>query len=119
MTYIIDITVSVVALLLVFGIFFAWETRGVRVEALNDSKQIGLCVYNVMIMSVICVPLVHLLSAGQVDISYGVVSICILVCVTATLALVFGLKVTHNLANALFLCQCIVAETLLLDKCLN
>ena len=43
------------ALLLVFGIFFAWETRKVRIEALNDSKQIGLCVYNVLITSAIAV----------------------------------------------------------------
>ena len=28
-------------LLLIFGIFFAWETRKVRIEALNDSKLIG------------------------------------------------------------------------------
>ena len=40
------------ALFLIFGIFFAWETRKVRIEALNDSKEIGICVYNVMIMSV-------------------------------------------------------------------
>ncbi len=43
------------ALLLVFGMFFAWETRKVRVEALNDSRQIGLSVYNVLIMSAIAV----------------------------------------------------------------
>ena len=50
-----DFYLSFLALLLVFGMFFAWETRKVRVEALNDSKQIGLCVYNVLIMSAIAV----------------------------------------------------------------
>ena len=28
-------------LLLLFGLFMAWETRHVKIEALNDSKYIG------------------------------------------------------------------------------
>ena len=83
-------------LLLIFGIFFAWETRKVRIEALNDSRQIGVCVYNVMIMSAVGVPLVNLLSVQQVSIFYGVSSMAILVCATTTLVLVFGSKVSQN-----------------------
>ena len=29
-------------LLLLFGVFLAWETRGVTIPALNDSKAIGI-----------------------------------------------------------------------------
>ena len=57
---------SIAALLLLFGSFFAWETRKVQIEALNDSKHIGLCVYNVVIMSALTVPLLNLLSVYQV-----------------------------------------------------
>jgi len=32
----------------VFGCFLAWETRNVSIAALNDSKYIGLSVYNVV-----------------------------------------------------------------------
>ena len=80
-------------LLLIFGIFFAWETRKVKIEALNDSQQIGICVYNVMVMSVVAVPLVNILSESQMDIVYGVTAMAILICVTTTLVLVFGSKV--------------------------
>jgi gamma-aminobutyric acid type B receptor len=40
-------------LLMAFGIFLAWETRHVSIPALNDSKYIGMSVYNVVIMCVI------------------------------------------------------------------
>ena len=56
----------VLALLLIFGIFFAWETRKVRIEALNDSHQIGICVYNVVILSAVAVPLLSVLGVDQV-----------------------------------------------------
>ena len=81
------------ALLLIFGIFFAWETRKVRIEALNDSKEIGICVYNIMIMSVISVPIYRILSIQQMDVSFGVIAMSVLVCATMTLVLVFGHKV--------------------------
>lgn len=34
-------------LLLVFGVFLAWETRGVTIPALNDSRYIGqyICLF--------------------------------------------------------------------------
>lgn len=39
-------------MLLIFGAFLAWETRNVSIPALNDSKHVGLSVYNVVIMCV-------------------------------------------------------------------
>lgn len=45
----------------IFGCFLAWETRAVNVPALNDSKYIGMCVYNVVVMSVIGVSLAFIL----------------------------------------------------------
>ena len=43
-------------ILLLFGVFLAWETRNVHYPALNDSKNIGLAVYNVFMFS--CLALV-------------------------------------------------------------
>ncbi|XP_072022901.1 gamma-aminobutyric acid type B receptor subunit 1-like [Amphiura filiformis] len=40
-------------LLLIFGMFLAWETRKVQISALNDSKLIGISVYNVVILCII------------------------------------------------------------------
>ncbi|XP_038073128.1 uncharacterized protein LOC119741448 isoform X2 [Patiria miniata] len=40
-------------LLLIFGAFLAWETRQVTIPALNDSKLIGISVYNVVILCIV------------------------------------------------------------------
>jgi len=34
-------------LLLLFGVYMAWETRNVKIPALNDSQYIGFNVYSV------------------------------------------------------------------------
>ncbi|CAG9830654.1 unnamed protein product [Diabrotica balteata] len=39
-------------LLMIFGAFLAWETRHVSIPALNDSRHVGLSVYNVAIMCI-------------------------------------------------------------------
>ena len=85
-------------MLLIFGIFFAWETRKVRIEALNDSKEIGICVYNVMIMSVVGIVIYRLLPLDQMNMSFGVISVSVFVCALTTLMLVFGPKVCVTLS---------------------
>lgn len=73
------------------------------IEALNDSRQIGLCVYNVMIMSTVGVPLVSLLSIQQVSIAYGVCALAISLSATTTLILVFGSKVQQHYDSLLII----------------
>ena len=77
----------------IFGCFLAWETRTVDIPALNDSKYIGMSVYNVVIMCVIGVPISYILSDDQ-DASYIIISIFIIFCTTGTLCLVFVPKVS-------------------------
>ncbi|XP_043240223.1 gamma-aminobutyric acid type B receptor subunit 2-like isoform X2 [Amphibalanus amphitrite] len=75
-------------LLMIFGCFLAWETRHVNIAALNDSKYIGMSVYNVVIMCVIGVAISFVLSDDQ-DASFIIISVFILFCTTGTLCLVF------------------------------
>ena len=75
-----------------FGIFLAWETRHVSIPALNDSKYIGMSVYNVVIMCVIGAGLSFMLREQQ-DAAFVIISIFIIFCSTATLCLVFVPKV--------------------------
>ena len=75
-----------------FGCFLAWETRHVSIPALNDSKYIGMSVYNSVMMCIIGAPLSHVLSEKQ-DVSFVIISIFIIFCTTATLCLVFLPKV--------------------------
>ena len=53
----------------------------------------GISIYNIMIASVLTVPLVNILSVQQTNLIYGITVISMLTCATMTLALVFGTKV--------------------------
>lgn len=79
-------------LLLLFGAFLAWETRNVTIAALNDSKYIGMSVYNVFILCVIGAP-ISLAMREQPDASFSIASVCIIICTSITLCLVFIPKV--------------------------
>lgn len=101
-------------MLLIFGAFLAWETRNVSIPALNDSKHVGLSVYNVVIMCVMGNLLelfigsirnsfneiifftgaaIALVLSDHKDAVFVLISIFIIFCTTATLFLVFVPKV--------------------------
>ncbi|XP_041983623.1 gamma-aminobutyric acid type B receptor subunit 2 isoform X2 [Aricia agestis] len=85
-------------LLLVFGAFLAWETRHVSIPALNDSKHIGLSVYNVLIMCIMGAP-IALVLADHKDALFVLIAIFIIFCTTATLCLVFVPKLLELRRN--------------------
>ncbi|XP_045526687.1 gamma-aminobutyric acid type B receptor subunit 2 isoform X1 [Pieris brassicae] len=85
-------------LLLVFGAFLAWETRHVSIPALNDSKHIGLSVYNVLIMCIMGAP-IALVLADHKDALFVLISIFIIFCTTGTLCLVFVPKLLELRRN--------------------
>ena len=82
-------------LLLVFGVYMAWETRHVKIPALNDSQYIGMNVYNVVMMSVLVVTLSNILSS-QPTLAYVLVSSLMLISTTTTLCLLFVPKVSKH-----------------------
>ncbi|XP_033112955.1 gamma-aminobutyric acid type B receptor subunit 2-like isoform X2 [Anneissia japonica] len=89
-------------LLLLFGVFLAWETRKVKIPALNDSNYIALSVYNVVMLSVIAVAVSSLVKQPQlVTITFTLVTGCLLTTATATLALLFIPKVIAVRSNHL------------------
>ncbi|XP_025087523.1 gamma-aminobutyric acid type B receptor subunit 2-like isoform X6 [Pomacea canaliculata] len=79
-------------LLLAFGCFLAWETRHVSIPALNDSKYIGLSVYNVVIMCT-CGAAVTFVIKDQPTHSFVIIAVFIIFATTATLCLVFVPKI--------------------------
>lgn len=79
-------------LLLIFGTFITWQTRNVSIPALNDSRFIGLCIYNVVIFSALGLPLSILLAENS-DYTYGIIGGLIIFCTTLTLCLLFLPKV--------------------------
>ncbi|XP_052793470.1 gamma-aminobutyric acid type B receptor subunit 2-like [Mya arenaria] len=78
--------------LLSFGAFLAWETRHVKIEALNDSHQIGLCLYNVVVLSAVGLTL-SLLLENEVVMLYGITSGCLIIGTTVTQLVVFLPKI--------------------------
>uniref|UniRef100_A0A1I8F612 G_PROTEIN_RECEP_F3_4 domain-containing protein n=1 Tax=Macrostomum lignano TaxID=282301 RepID=A0A1I8F612_9PLAT len=76
------------AVFLLFGIFFAW--RDSHNSPLNDSKVIGICVYNTTVMGLIGVVLEFALPIGSVDLRLVLLTCCINICSATTVLLVFG-----------------------------
>ncbi|GFQ88031.1 gamma-aminobutyric acid type B receptor subunit 2 [Trichonephila clavata] len=85
--------------LLVVGCYMAWETRHVKVPALNDSQYIGMSVYNVVITSVIVVALANVIPAERYTLTYVLVSTLIFVSTTMTLCILFVPKIHAILIN--------------------
>ncbi|XP_038052380.1 gamma-aminobutyric acid type B receptor subunit 1-like [Patiria miniata] len=83
--YVID------GLLLIFGAFLAWETRKVSIPALNDSKYIGICVYNILILSFIGAPVSFILE--EQNALYVLQAALIWLAATLTLCVVFIPKI--------------------------
>ncbi|KAJ8044805.1 Gamma-aminobutyric acid type B receptor subunit 1 [Holothuria leucospilota] len=79
-------------LLLIFGVFLAWETRKVTIPALNDSKLIGICVYNVVLLSAIGLA-VALTIPTDPSVSFIFTSAIQLFCTSVTLVIIFIPKI--------------------------
>ena len=82
----------------VVGSRFAWATRNVHITALNDSKYVGMSLYNVVLLSTTTAVVSYFLQ-DQHERSYILTSIFILLCVTITLCLVFVPKVREVLRD--------------------
>lgn len=60
---------------------------------LNDSRVIGICVYNVVVLSTIGAFLALILTTEQYEQLYAALSVCIIIPATATISLIFVPKV--------------------------
>ncbi|XP_025266425.1 gamma-aminobutyric acid type B receptor subunit 1 isoform X2 [Camponotus floridanus] len=85
-------------LLLVVGVYMAWETRHVKIPALNDSQYIGMSVYFVVITSGIVVVLANLMP-DRATLTFVTITALILASTTATLALLFLPQLANILAG--------------------
>ena len=63
-----------------------------KIPALNDSRHVGLSVYNVVILSVVGVPTAFMIGHAQ-NVTFALTAAFILFCTTVTLCLVFVPKV--------------------------
>ena len=84
-------------ILLLYGLFLAYETRNVAYAHLNDSRTIGVCVYNVVVLSTIGAFMGMVLDHLYFTHLYVIISVCIIFPSSATIGLIFFPKVGNFL----------------------
>ncbi|XP_076864543.1 gamma-aminobutyric acid type B receptor subunit 1 isoform X2 [Brachyhypopomus gauderio] len=75
-------------LLLLLGIFLAYETKSVSTEKINDHRAVGMAIYNVSVLCMITAPVTMILSSKQ-DASFAFASLAIVFSVYITLVVLF------------------------------
>ena len=86
-------------ILLIAGLFLAFETRNVKIRQLNDSHLIGMCVYATVVLSIALAPIGALLEI-HVDVHYAIIGSMTMFGVTLILSLLFIPKVLSMMTNA-------------------
>lgn len=89
-------------LLLIVGLYMAWETRHVNISALNDSKYIGISVYSVVITSTSVVVIGTIISE-RATLAYITITGLILIATTSTLCLLFLPKIIAIRSNSMYI----------------
>ncbi|XP_074470409.1 gamma-aminobutyric acid type B receptor subunit 1 isoform X1 [Sebastes fasciatus] len=75
-------------LLLLLGIFLAYETKSISTEKINDHRAVGMAIYNVAVLCMITAPVTMILSSQQ-DASFAFASMAIVFSVYITLVVLF------------------------------
>uniref|UniRef100_A0A8D2LKX1 Gamma-aminobutyric acid type B receptor subunit 1 n=1 Tax=Varanus komodoensis TaxID=61221 RepID=A0A8D2LKX1_VARKO len=75
-------------LLLLLGIFLAYETKGVSTEKINDHRAVGMAIYNVAVLCLITAPVTMILSSQQ-DAAFAFASLAIVFSSYITLVVLF------------------------------
>ena len=57
---------------LVLGLFLAYETRSVKIRQINDSRLVGMAIYNVVVLCMITAPV--MLVIGKIVFHFNYVS---------------------------------------------
>lgn len=73
--------------LLIMGVYMAWETRHIKVQLLNDSQYIGICVYSAFFTAIIVI--LSNFFSNYTTLSYLATTFTILTSTTITLFLSF------------------------------
>ncbi|VDH89291.1 5'-nucleotidase [Mytilus galloprovincialis] len=79
------VIMAVKGLLLLFGAFIAVETRNIKMNLLNEAKEIALTIYTVLVLAGIGVP-INFVVEKNIDFKYGVTSIFVILGTTVMLA---------------------------------
>ncbi|GAU88441.1 hypothetical protein RvY_01140-2 [Ramazzottius varieornatus] len=79
-------------LFLIFGLFLAYETRNVKIRELNDSRFVGMSIYNVVVLCIITAPVTMIINK-QHNAKFVFVALSIMFCCFLSMGLIFVPKV--------------------------
>ncbi|CEO97693.1 hypothetical protein PBRA_005807 [Plasmodiophora brassicae] len=74
--------------ILIMGSWISLQTSSVEIEALNDSKQIGLCIYSSSLIAILTIPLISFINA-QPSITLLATTLAVFILLSSTLAILF------------------------------
>eukprot|EP00753_Platysulcus_tardus_P014545 PLAT4394.1.p1 GENE.PLAT4394.1~~PLAT4394.1.p1 ORF type:complete len:844 (-),score=335.09 PLAT4394.1:94-2625(-) len=77
--------------LLLFGGWLTFQVRHVRVKSMNDSKLIGMCLYTLLLVSVVVVPTSFIVRSNLLG-SYLLIELSVILSVTAVVLILFSPK---------------------------
>ncbi|NXB88962.1 GABR1 protein, partial [Vidua chalybeata] len=75
-------------LLLLLGIFLAYETKSISTEKINDHRAVGMAIYNVAVLCLITAPVTLILSSQQ-DAAFAFASLAVVFSSYITLVVLF------------------------------
>jgi len=90
----VTILVGYKLFVIMFGAFLAFSTRTINIPAMNDSREIGLAIYTVAIITGICFPLQGFL-ISQPNVHYILTGMAIWLSTTSIIIVLFGPKMYH------------------------
>lgn len=83
--------------LLVFGVFLAWQTNSKLRGSSSYSKTVSLSIYNTALVSVVGVICVTLLKdTKHRHALYAIIAVCVILCTSTTLAMIYVPKVRQE-----------------------
>ena len=82
-------------ILLVVGLFLAFETRNVKIKHLNDSRLIATCIYSTVILCIALIPIGVTLET-HVDAYFAIIGILTMFGVTFLVTVLFVPKVNQK-----------------------
>ncbi|XP_032831660.2 gamma-aminobutyric acid type B receptor subunit 1 isoform X2 [Petromyzon marinus] len=88
MTTWLGIVYTYKGLLLLLGIFLAYETKSVSTEKINDHRSVGMAIYNVSVLCMITAPVAMIVSKQQ-DASFAFAALAVIFSSYITLIVLF------------------------------
>ena len=92
----LSVLFAIKGLVLLAGLFLAFETRKVKIKSLNESRFIAMSVYGAVIVSIALTPIGFFLENFP-NVQYAIIGIMILLSISLILGLVFVTKVRNSL----------------------